>query len=109
MSSRHLRQLLTYWAPGGPDGSGGTLWGVPTRIYGRWEDRSEEVHNPTGELIVSRAVVFLDQEVLTDGYLYNGTSIDSNPALVLGAQRIAAFIETPNLRNMKTERRAYCK
>jgi hypothetical protein len=101
-----LRQDITKWSTT-PDSFGGYSFGAPVALKGRWEDRVEIFRNPTGEEEASRAVVFLDADVDVNDYIYQGTSVASDPTTVTGAWRVRAFVKTPDLRNAQTERRAY--
>ena len=105
--TRNLKQNITYWSPGVPDGYGGKTWGTPTTIKGRWEDRTEFIIDSQGRQIASLAVVFLVSDVELEGYLYNGTSTESDPTTVSGAREIRSFSKIPTLRFNAYERRAY--
>lgn len=107
-ASRNLRQEITYWAP-----SARTEWGqmgfqAPVKIRGRWTQAGESVRLNTGEEYVSKAVVFTDRVVLSEGFLALGdfTAFPS-PLEVPEASEIKAFRATPDLRNLEQERKAF--
>jgi hypothetical protein len=103
------RQDLTYWAPGANDGYGGISLGEPTSLKGRWEDRQDEYLDADRQLQLSRALVFLPQsaieEVQVGGYLYNGSSDEEDPTVLVGAYIIRQVLITPDLRNVRNELR----
>lgn len=103
---RLLQQDVTYWSPGTPDGFGGTTFGSPIYLKGRWEERSELITTPDGELLRARTRVFLDRDVVTGGYLYLGRSANASPAMVEGAHEILDFRKIPSLDATTFERRA---
>lgn len=103
-----LNQEITYWAPGAEDRYGTITYGEPTLLRGRWEDRNEEVKTTGGDTIVSRAVVFVDRDLLIGGYLAKGDySTLSDPTLIASAGEIQVWAAVPDLRNVSTERRAF--
>lgn len=97
----HGKQDITYWAPLGENDEGGTAYSTPVTFQGRWEDRAQEFNTNTGETQVSNAVVFVPQEVMIDGYLYRGVSVDASPHNVLGAFPIRNIRRTPDLRSLE--------
>jgi len=99
---------ITYWGAPTPDGEGGETFAAPVPLKGRWEDRNDEFTTPTGESAVSRATVFLQQDVVVGGYLMLGTSAAPIPANEANAQEIRAFIKVPAIRHNWYERRALC-
>lgn len=99
---------ITYWGAPVPDGEGGQTFTAPVALKGRWEDRNDEFTTPTGERAVSRATVFLQNDVVTGGYLMKGTSVNTVPTAEPNAQEIRAFIKVPAIRHNWYERRALC-
>lgn len=72
-------QKCTYWAPGVPDGFGGTSWGEPQVLDCRWQAQQKMIRDKEGLEKVSEAVVYLAQEVNLSGRLYLGESADLTP------------------------------
>jgi len=103
----NFRQSATYWASPVSDGMGGYSWDAPTALKVRWEDRQEQFANEFGEALVSKALVFTDVDIDTNGYLYLGTSVVTDPSTLSGAYKVRQFIKLPDLRQMINERKAY--
>lgn len=99
---------ITYWGAPVPDGEGGESFTAPITIKGRWEDRNDEFTTPTGETAVSRATVFLKQDVQIGGYLMLGISVAAVPTSEPRAEEVRAFIKVPSIRHNWYERRALC-
>lgn len=107
-ASRNLRQTITYWAPSARTEWGQTGFQAPVKIRGRWTEAGETVRLNTGEEYVSKAVVFTDRTVLSEGYLALGDfTAQTSPHGVSEASEIKAFRATPDLRNLEQERKAY--
>jgi len=105
--ARNLLQDITYWAPAaGPDEFGLETFGAPKVIKGRWEDRQVAFVDNQGVEQVSEAVVFLDQDVEPEGYLYLGVSTAPSPLSVDKARKISVFTKTPDIRAAAFERKA---
>lgn len=98
-------QSATYWARLG-EGAQGPVYGSPTAITVHWENRHELFMTAKGDEEVSNAVVYADQVLDVDGYLYLGTSVVVDPRNVDGAFRIRASLSIPDLRNVSNEYRA---
>lgn len=96
----NLNETLTYWAPGGNDGFGGTSFASPVSISGRWQNRQVLFRDADGRERVSEAVVYVSQELATGGYLYRGESTASDP--VADAKEIRAKQASPSLGNEQT-------
>jgi len=91
----NLRQKITYWAPGTPDGFGGRSYVAPASLTARWEDRVNLFVDNSGNESVSDAVVYLGSAVVVKGYLYNGVSTSTAPPD--GAREIKRVDKTPTL------------
>lgn len=79
--TRNLSQTAVYW--GGPvqDGYGDFTYDDPVEISCRWEDKQQILGTITGNQIlgfqsVSRAVVYVDQDLDEDGMLMLGELTD---------------------------------
>lgn len=101
---RHLNQTLVYWGNPQDDGEGGFTFDSAVEIIGRCEYKVEQVVSGNGELTVSRARVYLAQEVDQGGYLYLGTLDDSemvdsapHPDDISESMRIMVFEKIPRL------------
>lgn len=102
MGQRHLNQTLTYWPPGDTDAYGKPISGSPVQKSCRWEDRLEQVQNKSGEQITSRTRIFLNDDVDIDGYVFLGTTNESDPTSVVGAAEIQAKGRQPDLRGLRS-------
>lgn len=105
---RKLNDTATTWSVTS-DGFGGFTFGSPVTIRCRWEDKSELFRDPTGDEVVSNAVVFLESDVVVGDYLYHGTSTEADPVAAHGslAQRIKQFNKIPDLRSVEQLRKAF--
>ncbi len=101
------RQDATYWGSPVPDGFGGSTFTAPVAIKCRWEDKAEQFTSITGEIDVSKAIVFVPEPVKVGGYLLLGTSIVASPLAVTGAEEIRQIMDIPSLRNASREIRAF--
>jgi len=103
-----MTQTIVYWGSPTPDGMGTKTYADPVEIKGRWQSRVElidRVGSRLGETVVSRAQIFLLQDVDEMGYLYLGDldDLDSDeegdPTSVDGAYEIKRFDKSPVLRS----------
>jgi hypothetical protein len=98
-----LNQTATYWAPSGStDLYGKPTPSAPVQIPCRWEERSSQVISKKGEEIISKARVFMLQDVSLDGYLYLGASAQADPNNQSGVYEIQAMSRTPDLSNLES-------
>ncbi|KKL57638.1 hypothetical protein LCGC14_2233390 [marine sediment metagenome] len=100
--NRMCTQTIVYWANPVNDGEGGFTYDSPVEILGRWEEVNEVVLGSNGKELVSRARVFLKQEVDEEGAMYLGelTDLDSAPEptdSAVNALYIIAFSKVPVL------------
>lgn len=104
--TRNLKQDATYWAPGGNDGFGGTIYGAPTPLKVRWEDKTTLFVDVDGKEARARARIYVkNTDVVTAGYIFLGTSTSTAPESVAGAFEIRDYRKTPNLNATEFERR----
>ena len=102
-----LVQDITYWAPGQEDRFGVRAFAAPILIKGRWEDKTEEVNTVGGELINSKAIVLVDRDLATEGYLALGDFTATNdPIAVPSAAEIRAYADAADLRSVTKVRKA---
>lgn len=69
---RALRETVTYWAPGSPDGYGGTSYDAPTTLAALLERRTETDYDGEGGEHRSDSVAYLKTDVERGGYLAPG-------------------------------------
>ena len=100
---RALTQDLVYWASPQNDGTGSLTFATAVEIKCRCEYKIEQVIDDKGEETVSRARIYVDQELDEGGYVYLGTLDDSNvesdpvPSTTIGSMRIISFEKVPSL------------
>lgn len=100
-------QTAVYWGSPVADGYGGKTFADPVEIDCRWENRVEKitrVGDRLGEEVISRARVFVTQDVEELGWLYLGEldDLDSNPdnpKEIAGAYEIIRFDKIPEHRS----------
>jgi len=119
MISRNLTQTAVYWGSPVNDGEGGFTFADAVEINVRWEDMVQVTTDAKGAAVSSRALVFLEQDVDEEGYLYLGTldelyddaessagAID-DPKEIDGTYQIKRFQKTPSLSGDGYLRKAY--
>lgn len=99
-------QDVTWWEATGVDGYGNRTFAAPVTKKGRWADKAEEFQSPTGETLVSRSIVYLQEDVSIGDYLLLGTSVTAIPTNEDLAYPVRQHITVPDLRNLRSERRA---
>lgn len=107
MFRQDYKQDVTYWEPLAQDGWGSKTFETPIILKCRWENRAERFIDALGEEVVSRAVVWLPQNVEIKGYLFLGSETSVDPTIVLNAYEVRQIFEIPDLRNMFKERRVF--
>jgi hypothetical protein len=102
--SSKLNQTCVYWGTPQEDGYGTKTYGEPVELACRWEDRVQLVKNEIANTeFLSRAVVYLSQDVEIDGVLYLGVldDLDSDaiddPFKQDGTYIIKIFDKIPSL------------
>ena len=105
--TKNLKQTVTYWAPLAKDGCGGYTFVTPVVIDGRWLLKQELFIDAKGKEKVSAAVVLLGQDVDLGGYLYLGTSTESNPKDVSGSYEIRSFAKIPDIKGTSFLRKVW--
>jgi hypothetical protein len=86
-----LTEEITYWAPLTPDQFGKVAVAAPITIKCKWEDVQELFINAQGEEVRSSAMVYVDRDVVEQGWLFRGISTATEPRTVLGAKEIRGF------------------
>ena len=113
---RNLKQIIVYWGTPVPSGEGYS-YDEAIELNGRWEDRQEIFIDADGREQTSQAVVYVDQDVDVNGYLYLGDLEDlgdsssgmdwGDPQAVSDSFMIRAFKKTPNLKAIDWLRKAW--
>ena len=90
-------QTITYWAPSTPDMYGEPTFDTPVTMEGRWQEINEVFTSPRGDEIVSRAVVYVENDVQLNGYLALGVFNDADPTDINTAYEIKVFQKHPSI------------
>lgn len=101
-----LTQTATYWAPEALDAYGRPSFASPVALDCRWEDTTELFRDAQGREVVSKANVWLSQDVALGGFLLLGESAEADPRSA-GAYEIRNFEKTPELGGTEYERVAW--
>ena len=102
--TRNLKQDFVYWGNPQPDGLGGYTFDDYVQLKCRWEDRNVKFTNPNGDEEVSKAIIYLAQDVEMKGWLFLGVLSDISsanqdaPQNITGAYEIRAFNKIPNIK-----------
>lgn len=115
-----LKQTCVYWALTPEEGTDVSYddYGQPivtasdpVEISCRWEDKNEEFISANGTKMVSRAVVYVGQDVAVGGILMLGTKDNITDSVTIknnaGAYEIKAFSKLPNFKATEFLRTAY--
>jgi len=100
---RVCTDTAVYWGSPQEDGYGGKIYDTPVDISCFWEDTIQVFQNTNGEIVISKAEVFVLQDVDENGILYHGSLSDlsesekSDPLSVEGAYFIRKFEKLPAL------------
>ena len=104
---KNLNQPIVYWGNPTPTGAGYS-YDEAVELNGRWEDRQEIFIDADGREQTSQTIVYIDQDVDVNGYLYLGELEDlgdsssamdwGDPQAVSNSYMIRAFKKTPNLK-----------
>jgi len=109
--TRACTQTVVYWGDPTPDGEFGSAY--PEEISCRWEARTEVISDGQGNQIISRARVYVTEDVEEEGWLFLGTldDLDSDaeedPMKADSAYKIKRFDKTPSIRGDDFVRIAY--
>jgi hypothetical protein len=108
IENRFFTGRATYWPRDEDDGYGGWSYGSPIRYAVRWEEWVEERFDAKGDRFVSKAIVWLPEEVAAGGYLYDGLPLLANdPTTLDEAFVIRQVVVTPAVSGPEKEIRAY--
>lgn len=98
----------TYWAPSTLNEYGEQSFIAPTQISVRWQSKLELIiDRETGKEIISKAIIYLNQDVTENGFLYLGVSSESNPKSEDASFLIRRVDKTPNLKGTKYTRKVW--
>lgn len=103
-AERYYKQPITYWAPGPIDGFASGSYSAPITFLGRWEEHTENVIGPKGDVVKTSSIVNYPQElaIAQEGYLALGRYTAGDPRQIAGANRVQFLSEIPDLRGIET-------
>lgn len=107
-----LNQKLVYWPYVKKSATGAPVVGDAVELSCRWEDRQILFRTAQGQESMSNAVIWVDQDLTLEGYLYLGllTDLDSttegDPTELDNAYEIRAYTKIPNVKGTDYERKA---
>ena len=112
LMTKNHKQVAVYWANSVEDGYGGRTFDAPVEIDCRWEQKQELFIDASGRESVSKAVVFVGQDIAPGEYLFLG-ALDDLPSAPtpmdadVTAYEIRGFSKIPNIRATDYERKAW--
>lgn len=102
------KQTATYWAPSTLNEYNEQSFGSPATISVRWEEKTEQfIDKQTGEEQISQSIVYMDTDVVENGFLYLGTSADSDPRDTTKSFLIRRVDKSPNIKGSKYTRKVW--
>ena len=100
-------QIATYWAPSTYDAYGDPSFSAPVSMLVRWEKKRELYIGDKGNQLKSNSIVYVQIDVLTDGYLLLGASVAADPKGVTDAYLIRGVDKIPSINGDKFIRKAW--
>ena len=98
-----LNQTAVYWGSPTSDGITGRTFDAAIEVDVRWEERQELFIDSQGQERRSRAVVFIDHDMVLGGYLFLGdlddlsSSEEADPFEIDEAYEILSYKKIPDL------------
>jgi hypothetical protein len=103
-----LRDTAVYWEREEVDEFGKPVYAGPIPIRCRWVDKSEQYLRKDGRTLVSKSVVYVDQDLVEGSVLFHGRVEDVPNELFdeplqegFGGWEIQAVSKLPNRKNTK--------
>lgn len=94
---------MVYWGSPTFDNDGSTSFAEPVELKCLWVEKIELVRDEKGKEIVSRARVYVNQDLEENGMVYRGEVADLtveqklNPVSLGSAYEVLVFTKTPSL------------
>jgi hypothetical protein len=111
---RMRKQDAVYWAPTTYDAFGAPLHADPTALLVRWEDTQEQYVDATGTTRVSRAKVYVGEDLELGGLIMLGdisiaqdSGFPADPRSYEGVLEIRSFTKIPNRKATKFLRQVF--
>ena len=107
-----LNQTAVAWTTATPDGYGGYTFSSVDEIDCRWNEKQELFINAQGQEELSRAIVYVNQDMEVGEYLYLGSEDDldsdhDDPQVIEDAYIIKAFQKIPSIDGTEFLRRCW--
>lgn len=110
---RQLKDDIVYWGTPSPDGFGGATFADYVDLKGRWEDRNDLFIDTEGKESMTKAVVYVTQDMDLGGWLFKGLTTDISsadqdaPQDVDNAYEIRGFKKVSNMKGDGYERKVF--
>lgn len=110
---RMRKQTAVYWGSPKPDGFGGVVFDPPREISVRWEQSASKFTDPSGQEQVSKAKVYVGEDLALGGFLMLGElsqlAPGTKPSQVTGAMSgfIRQVSSVPDLKARRYLRSVY--
>ena len=97
------QQTVVYWANPVNDGFGHFTFDAPVERKCRWENKEQVVNDDKGKGLIYRSIIYLTEDVDTDGLLWLGELADltptqqANPHEIPDIMVIKRFEKTPSI------------
>jgi len=107
------RQKAVYWGSPVNDGYGHYTFATPVEIKCRWDGKEQIVSKDDEKAVIFRSVIYVLQDVDTEGLLWLGELSDltiaqkAAPHDITGIMIIKRFEKTPALRSRSYLRKAF--
>jgi hypothetical protein len=96
--NRIRRQRAVYWKRVGSNEFGEPVFDYPIEIKVRWEDQAGEFQNARGEIIISKALVYVDRLMFVGDYLrkmLDGEDTIKDKHIILGYGTPEGAVKAP--------------
>ena len=108
MNTNDYRQPITIWNAPTITSGGKRTFATPIVSRCRWENRAERFIDNAGQETVSRAVVWVLQDVALDAYVAQGNyATVTDPTTLANAFPVRSIFAIPDLRMSFIERRLF--
>lgn len=98
MLQNRYNQIITYWSEDVIDGFGNRTFKAPVILQGRWEERTDLEIAFEGEVKPSKAVVYLQSDIVLGGFLALGDqTATADPNSLDAAFIIKSFTKMPSV------------
>lgn len=104
--ARYFIHTITHW-PTEPNGFGGFTYGAPVTYNARWEDKREKYLNKGGEEVISRAVVYMSEDLDIDDYIALGDHSAVDDPTTVDSFLIGGIGSSPDLRGLNYLRKVF--